>query len=128
MQNFKNDKLSVKIYETRAEMGAAAGKEISDCIKTLLTKKSELNMIFAAAPSQNEVLAYLANDKTIPWEKINAFHMDEYVGLGMEDSQSFARYLSDHIFSKASFLQVHLQLHFFSLILPVFHSFFSSSL
>ena len=26
----------VKIYETRAEMGAAAGKEISNCIKTLV--------------------------------------------------------------------------------------------
>ena len=103
MQNFKNDKLSVKIYETRAEMGAAAGKEISDCIKTLLTKKSELNMIFAAAPSQNEVLAYLANDKTIPWEKINAFHMDEYIGLPKGAPQGFANFLMEKIFSKKMF-------------------------
>ena len=73
MQNFKKDNLTVKIYDTRAEMGANAGKEISDCIKTLLAEKEELNMIFAAAPSQNEVLEYLANDNTIPWEKSTLF-------------------------------------------------------
>jgi glucosamine-6-phosphate deaminase len=106
MQNFKNDKLSVKIYETRAEMGAAAGKEISDCIKTLLTKKSELNMIFAAAPSQNEVLAYLTNDKTIPWEKINAFHMDEYVGIDPVAPQGFARFLKNALFDNVPFKSV----------------------
>ena len=47
MQKFKKDNLTVKIYDTRAEMGANAGKEISDCIKTLLAEKEELNMILA---------------------------------------------------------------------------------
>ena len=107
MQTFTKDKFSVKIYETRAEMGAAAGKEVSDCIKALLTEKSELNMIFAAAPSQNEVLDYLANDKTIPWDKINAFHMDEYVGLKKEDAQSFGNYLNEHIFKKVPFANIY---------------------
>ena len=106
MQNFKKDKLSVKIYETRAEMGEAAGKEISLCIKTLLKEKAEINMIFAAAPSQNEVLSYLANDKTIPWEKINAFHMDEYVGIDPEAPQGFAKFLKNALFDKVQFKSV----------------------
>ena len=106
MQTFTKDKFSVKIYETRAEMGAAAGKEVSDCIKALLTEKSELNMIFAAAPSQNEVLDYLANDKTIPWDKINAFHMDEYVGIDPEAPQGFARFLKNALFDKVPFKSV----------------------
>lgn len=106
MQNFKKDKLTVKIFETRAEMGKSAGKEISDCIKTLLTTKAELNMIFAAAPSQNEVLDYLANDKTIPWEKINAFHMDEYVGIDPNAPQGFARFLKNALFDKVPFKSV----------------------
>ena len=103
MQNFKKDNLTVKIYDTRAEMGANAGKEISDCIKTLLAEKEELNMIFAAAPSQNEVLEYLANDNTIPWEKINAFHMDEYVGIDKTAPQGFAMFLKNALFEKVPF-------------------------
>jgi glucosamine-6-phosphate deaminase len=106
MQNFIKDKLLVKIYETRAEMGAAAGKEVSDCIKELLAEKPEINMIFAAAPSQNEVLDYLANDKTIPWEKINAFHMDEYVGIDPVAPQGFARFLKNALFEKVPFKTV----------------------
>ena len=38
-------------------------------------------MIFAAAPSQNDFLEALIDDKTIEWEHINAFHMDEYIGF-----------------------------------------------
>ena len=106
MQNFKKDNLTVKIYDTRAEMGANAGKEISDCIKTLLAEKEELNMIFAAAPSQNEVLEYLANDNTIPWEKINAFHMDEYVGIDINAPQGFAMFLRNALFDKVPFKTV----------------------
>ena len=106
MQNFKKDNLTVKIYDTRAEMGANAGIEISDCIKTLLAEKEELNMIFAAAPSQNEVLEYLANDNTIPWEKINAFHMDEYVGIDKTAPQGFAMFLRNALFDNVPFKTV----------------------
>lgn len=106
MQNFKKDNLTVKIYDTRKEMGINAGKEISDCIKKLLEEKAELNMIFAAAPSQNEVLEYLANDKTIPFEKINAFHMDEYVGIDKTAPQGFAMFLRNALFDKVPFKSV----------------------
>ena len=66
-------------------------------------------MIFAAAPSQNEVLAHLAAYTDIDWAKINAFHMDEYVGLPAELSdRSFGTYLQEHIFGKVPFKSVNL--------------------
>ena len=102
----KKDNLTVKVYDTRSDMGLAAGKEIADCIKELLKTKDELNMIFAAAPSQNEVLEYLANDKTIPWEKINAYHMDEYVGIDKTAPQGFAMFLKNALFNKVPFKTV----------------------
>ena len=63
-------------------------------------------MIFAAAPSQNEVLANLANDKEIPWGRVNAFHMDEYIGLDKDAPQGFGNFLRDHIFGIAPFKSV----------------------
>ena len=50
MKTFKKDLLNVNIYDTRAEMGRAAAKDIKAKILELLTKKAEINMIFAAAP------------------------------------------------------------------------------
>lgn len=108
MRTFTKDKLSVQIYDSRAEMGAAAARDISACIHKLLEAKEEINIIFAAAPSQNEVLASLVADKTIPWDRINAFHMDEYVGISPEAPQGFALFLRRAIFDKVPFRSVNL--------------------
>ncbi|HOJ09836.1 MAG TPA: glucosamine-6-phosphate deaminase [Clostridiales bacterium] len=100
------DKLRVKIYETRQAMGEGAAKEAASKIKELISQKGEVNVIFAAAPSQNEFLASLIEDKGIDWSKINAFHMDEYVGISKDAPQAFSNFLKDRIFSKVSFKSV----------------------
>ena len=106
MKAMKKDQLQVNIYETRKAMGDAAAADIKACILSLLEKKESINMIFAAAPSQNEVLATLAADKDIPWERVNAFHMDEYIGLPAGAPQRFGNFLKEHIFGLAPFKSV----------------------
>ena len=106
MKNMKKDLLTVNIYDTRTQMGEAAAKDIKACILSLLETKETINMIFAAAPSQNEVLASLALDKEIPWERVNAFHMDEYIGLPADAPQGFGNFLKAHIFGLAPFKSV----------------------
>ncbi len=102
----KKDALQIKIYDTRAEMGKAAAQDIAECIRKLLAEKPVIHMIFAAAPSQNEVLEYLCADETIEWERIEAFHMDEYIGLPQDAPQGFANFLQKHIFDKKPFRSV----------------------
>ena len=99
-------KLKVKVYETRQAMREGAAKEAAARIKELISKKGEINIIFAAAPSQNEFLASLIADKEIDWSKINAFHMDEYVGISKDAPQAFSNFLKDRIFSKVPFKSV----------------------
>ena len=106
MKSFKKDLLTVNIYDSRDEMGRAAAADIKEKIITLLGEKKEINMIFAAAPSQNEVLYALATDKEIPWNRVNAFHMDEYIGLSADAPQGFGNFLRDHIFGLADFKSV----------------------
>ena len=98
---------AVNIFETRKEMGQYAAAECAGCIKDLLKIKKEINMIFAAAPSQNEFLEALAADKSIDFSSINAFHMDEYVGLGKTAPQRFGEFLRTHIFDLVDFKSVH---------------------
>ena len=106
MRTFKKDLLNVNIYETREEMGNAAARDIKARILSLLQTRETINMIFAAAPSQNEVLYALATDKEIPWNRINAFHMDEYIGLSADAPQGFGNFLKEHIFGLADFKSV----------------------
>ena len=106
MKEFKKDALTVKIEESRAAMGALAAAEIAATMKALLVTREEINMIFAAAPSQNEVLASLVADKSLDWSRVNAFHMDEYIGLPKEAPQRFGNFLAEHIFSLLPFRTV----------------------
>jgi glucosamine-6-phosphate deaminase len=103
----KQDLLTVQIYATRWEMGKAAAKDIKERILSLLQNQTEINMIFAAAPSQNEVLEALVNDCEIPWDRVNAFHMDEYIGLAPDAPQGFGNFLKAHIFGRVGFKSVH---------------------
>jgi len=106
MRKFHADSLEVRIYDSRNEMGSSAASDIKLCILQLLEKKDTINMIFAAAPSQNEVLAALANDTAIPWNRINAYHMDEYIGLPKEAPQLFGNFLYNHLFGLVPFASV----------------------
>lgn len=102
------DRLDVKISESRSEMGRTAAFDIHERILTLLTQKPEINIVFAAAPSQNEVLEQLITFDDIEWSRISAYHMDEYIGLSDEYSdKSFGYFLDQHIFSKVPFKCIH---------------------
>ena len=87
-------------------MGEDAAKAIKAKIAELLSAKSEINMIFAAAPSQQDVLKSLVEDKSIEWERINAYHMDEYIGLDSSAPQCFGNFLDAHIFGLVPFKSV----------------------
>ena len=100
------DKLRVKIFENRTLMGEDAARDIKNRIAELLSQKDEINMIFAAAPSQNDVLKSLVEDSSIEWSRVNAYHMDEYIGLDKNAPQGFGNFLKDHIFGLVPFKSV----------------------
>ncbi|WP_455497948.1 glucosamine-6-phosphate deaminase [Coprobacter sp.] len=102
----KKDKLNVKIYDTRKQMGENAAEEAAIYLKNLLSKQEQVNIIFAAAPSQNEFLESLAITPGIEWKRINALHMDEYIGLDKNAPQGFGNFLKDRIFDKVPFKSV----------------------
>ncbi len=106
MKTLKKDRLEVKIFESRRLMGEAAAADIKARIADLLSKKAEINMIFAAAPSQNDVLLSLVEDKSIEWNRVNAYHMDEYIGLDKTAPQGFGNFLKAHIFGLVPFKSV----------------------
>jgi len=98
-KELQKGRLKVKIFESRAELGRLAAKDVAEYIIELLSCKDEVNIIFASAPSQNEFLAGLL-EYPIDWLRINAFHMDEYVGIDQEAPQAFGKFLKDRLFSK----------------------------
>jgi len=107
LHTIQTDRLTTQVHDSRNAMGAAAAAHAAHVIRELLKTKEVVNVIFAAAPSQNEMLANLLKED-VDFSRINAFHMDEYTGLPAGAPQSFSSYLTEHIFGKAPFRSVHL--------------------
>jgi glucosamine-6-phosphate deaminase len=95
---FQVDALDVRVFENRSLAGRAAAAHVTAAIAERTKVAATVNVIFAAAPSQNEVLAGLVADKRIDWSRVVALHMDEYLGLGPDHPASFRRYLQEHLF------------------------------
>jgi glucosamine-6-phosphate deaminase len=81
-------------------MGAAAAAHATERLRVLLADGRRARVIFAAAASQVEFLDALTATQGIEWDRVEAFHLDEYVGLRIGDPRSFGRWLDDHIWSR----------------------------
>ncbi|MDQ0920261.1 glucosamine-6-phosphate deaminase [Paenibacillus sp. V4I5] len=108
VKEHKVDQLKVKVYRNRKDLGEAAAQEAANKIRELLSSQSSVRIIFAAAPSQNEFLETLVQEKGIDWSRITAFHMDEYIGLEPHAPQKFSAFLRRSIFDQVKPGRVHL--------------------
>lgn len=100
--------VAVHVAESRAAMGNRAAADIAREIRACLQKQPKVRMVFAAAPSQSEMLAALCKEKDIDWSRVTAFHMDEYLGLDVGSPQRFGIWLKHAIFDHLPFGAVHL--------------------
>ena len=89
----------LNVLPTRDEMGKMAGREVAAAMKRFVKEKGRVNVVFAAAPSQNEFLAHLRKDRSVPWSRAICFHLDDYVDLPRHPPNSFEEYLQEHLFS-----------------------------
>lgn len=102
MKEFIKDKLTVKVFGNRNLMGEAVASAVAERINILLSTQAFVNIIFGAAPSQNEFFEELLK-KDIDWARLNAFHMDEYVNLAADAPQGFGNFIKARLFDLAPF-------------------------
>jgi glucosamine-6-phosphate deaminase len=105
MRSFKVDRLVVRVLESRAALGQAAAEAVSAAVGEVLARREVANVMFAAAPSQNEFLAALVR-MPVDWSRVNGWHMDEYVGLREDAPQGFGNFLRERLFARVFFRRV----------------------
>ncbi len=90
--------LELNVFPTREEMGKAAAGSAARAMSRFIREKGKVNVVFAAAPSQDEFLSHLAKSKMIDWSRVTSFHLDDYVDLPRYHPNTFEVYLKEHIF------------------------------
>lgn len=106
--SISKENLSIYVGSSRADMGERAARDVADELRRRLAKQNGVRMIFAAGPSQGEMLSSLAIQPGIDWRRVTAFHMDEYIDLPEDSPERFGNWLRQRIFDKVPFDKVHL--------------------
>ena len=87
-------------------MGVLAAKDAARIINAVIAEKGEANVVFAAAPSQNDMLENLLK-ADVDWSKVRGFHQDEYIGIDENEPAGFGNFLRRAIFDKVQFKELH---------------------
>lgn len=101
VQEFSVDRLRVCIYTNKYELGKAAAELAKKYIYEAIKKRGEAVIILATGASQFEFLDSLV-EKQLDWQKVVAFHLDEYVGISEKHPASFRRYLRERILDRVN--------------------------
>jgi glucosamine-6-phosphate deaminase len=97
-RSFVRARLEVVVHPDRPALGQSAARLVAAHIRSEVAAHGRAAVIFASAPSQNEFLAALRADPDVPWTRLTALHLDEYVGVAPDHPASFRRFLSDRLF------------------------------
>lgn len=89
--------LRTSIFATNEELGAAAAAEAAEIIRAAVAERGVANAILATGNSQLTFLNAIREMPGIPWDKVNVFHMDEYVNLPAGHPASFPHFLRVHL-------------------------------
>ncbi len=100
--------MDLHISVNRNQMGAEAAADIAAELRFRLEREDAIRIIFAAAPSQAEMLRALITQRGIDWNRVTAFHMDEYIGLAPGAPQRFSMWLRKTIFDGLPFSSIYL--------------------
>jgi glucosamine-6-phosphate deaminase len=82
----------ISISENAAELGLTAAHFAAGKLNEAIRINGEARMVVSTGSSQFETLSSLLNEKVI-WEKVEIFHLDEYIGLPVTHPASFRKYL-----------------------------------
>lgn len=92
------EKLQVRQYRDRQEMGRAAAEHAREALSEARSARGMARVVFSCTPLQNEFIsALIAPPPTVPWADVLVFHTDEYVGLSASHEQSSRHYLRGHL-------------------------------
>ncbi len=98
----------LRVFDDKSSLGKAAAEQASSAIRRAISEHGRARIIAATAASQFEFLDALTKVADIDWARVEAFHLDEYVGLPIAHPGSFRKMLVEQLVEKTGITNYHL--------------------
>ena len=100
--------MRLKVFNDKITLGRAAAEQAATAIRRAISERGEARIIAATAASQLEFLDALTKASGIDWTKVEAFHLDEYIGIPITHPGSFRKMLMEQLVVKTGIRRYHL--------------------
>lgn len=98
--------ITIHVAPTPQELGSHAAAAIAELLNEAIQRQGYARLVLSTGASQFETLdALLKLD--VAWEKVEMFHLDEYVALPESHIASFRKYLKERFVSKVPLKAAH---------------------
>src|SRR6201997_4148956 len=98
----------LKVFDDKVTLGRAAAEQAANAIRRAISERGKARIIAATAASQLEFLDALTKVPGIDWTQVEAFHLDEYIGLPITHPGSFRKMLMAELVNKTGITHFHL--------------------
>lgn len=100
--------MDIRIFDTPLALGRHAAADAASAILDAVAARGAARIIAATGASQFHFLEQLTLMPGIPWDSVELFHLDEYLGLPASHPASFRRYLQERLIGPTGIRRTHL--------------------
>ena len=100
--------MRVLAYRDSGAMSRAAAEQAAQTIRDAIAARGRARIVAATGTSQIVFLDALIEQPGIDWQRVELFHLDEYIGLPLDHPASFRKYLLDRFIRPAGIVDYHL--------------------
>lgn len=98
----------LRVFTDKVSLGKAAADQAAAAVRRAIAERGGARIIAATAASQREFLDALTKAPGIDWKKVEAFHLDEYIGLPITHPGSFRKMFMEQLVTKTGIERYHL--------------------
>jgi glucosamine-6-phosphate deaminase len=98
----------VRVFEDKRSLARAAAEQAAAAMRRAILDRGRARIVVATGASQLEFLEALTKTENMDWQRVEMFHLDEYIGLPITHPASFRKYLLERLILKTGITQYHL--------------------
>ena len=95
-----------KVFANSDELGKAAAEQTAEILRQAIAQKGKARLLLSTGASQFDTIKHLVT-MDVAWDKVEMFHLDEYVNLPEAHPASFRKYLKERFVDVVKPKQAH---------------------
>ena len=100
--------MKIEVFGDKQSLATAAADEAARTIRDAISRNGAARIIAATGASQFLFLEKLTQAPGIDWQRVEMFHLDEYLDLPVTHPASFRKYLRERLIERVGIKKFHL--------------------